>query len=169
MRRRIFDNEGHAYFLTFSCYRRQRLLDDSRAKGIVIHFLSVQLKNQEGRCMGFVVMQEHVHALVRFNDRGRLSTFVNQWKRRSSIALKDLYRKHLRNYGEKIDLNCPMWQPRYYVFNVYSEAKAREKLNYMHNNPVKAGLVNEPADWLYGSARWYLLRKPVGIEIDAAM
>jgi putative transposase len=114
-------------------------------------------------------MQEHVHALVHFSDRGRLSTFVNQWKRRSSIALKDLYRKHLRNYGEKIDLNGPMWQPKYYVFNVYSEAKAREKLNYMHNNPVKAGLVNEPADWLYGSARWYLLRKPVGIEIDAAM
>jgi hypothetical protein len=39
----------------------------------------------------------------------------------------------------------------------------------MHNNPDKAGLTNEPADWLYGSARWYLLRKPVGVEIDAAM
>ena len=73
------------------------------------------------------------------------------------------------------------------VFNVYSEAKATEKLNYMHNNPVRAGLVNEPADWLYGSAGgpgngfllpgcvaqkgevWYFLPKPVGIEIDAAM
>jgi len=46
MRRRIFDSVGHAYFVTFSCYRRRRLLDDKKAKGAVIHFLSVQLKNQ---------------------------------------------------------------------------------------------------------------------------
>jgi hypothetical protein len=66
MRRRIFDNEGHAYFKTFPCYRRQRLLDDSQAKGIVIHFLSAQLQNQEGRCMGFVPKPEHIQELVHF-------------------------------------------------------------------------------------------------------
>ena len=38
MRRRIFDSEGHACFITFSCFRRWRLLDDKQAKGIVIHF-----------------------------------------------------------------------------------------------------------------------------------
>jgi putative transposase len=62
-----------------------------------------------------------------------------------------------------------MWQPRYYVFNVNSETKVREKIDYMHNNPVKAGLANEPAGWMYGSARRHLLRKPVGVEIDAAL
>jgi hypothetical protein len=40
-----------------------------------------------------------------------------------------------------MDLQGPMWQPKYYVFNVYSATKAREKLDYMHHNPVKAGLV----------------------------
>ena len=169
MGRRIFDNEGHGFFVTFSCYRRRRLLDDNQAKGIVIHFLSVQLKNQEGRCLGFVIMPEHVHALVHFPDKGQLSTFMNQWKRRSSIELKGLYRTKLSAYSEQIDLDDPMWQPKYYVFNVYSEAKAREKLDYMHNNPVKAGLVKKAVDWLHSSARWYSLKTPVGVDIHGAI
>jgi REP element-mobilizing transposase RayT len=40
MHRKIFDKESHAHFVTFSCYRRQRILDDDQAKRIVIHFLS---------------------------------------------------------------------------------------------------------------------------------
>jgi len=59
-----------------------------------------------------------------------------------------------------------MWQPKYYAFNVFSEAKAREKLDYMHNNPVKAGLVENPCDWLYSSARWYLMGRSVGVAIS---
>lgn len=96
--------------------------------------------------MGFVVMREHVHALLHFNDRGRIGTFVNQWERRSLIALEDPVRGAVTELRGRIDLNGPIRQPGYYVFNVYSEAKAGEKLDYMHNNPVKARLVNEPAD-----------------------
>jgi putative transposase len=165
MRRRIFDNEGHYYFVTFSCYRRRRLLDEDRAKRIVIHFLASQLVNQQGECTGFVIMPDHVHALVRFGQRERLSLFMNQWKRRSSMNLKGFYRECLPAYGDAIDLEDPMWQPKYYCFNVFSESKLREKLHYMHHNPVKAGLVQHPEDWLYSSARWYLLGRSVGVTI----
>jgi putative transposase len=144
VRRQIYDNEGHAHFITFSCYRRRRLLDDSRAKGIVVHFLSAQLINQGGNCIGFVVMPDHVHALVRFDAPESLSVFMNQWKRRPSIQLKRLYSTALRHYGEKVDLNGPIWQPRYYSFNVFSKAKVMDKLDYMHSNPMKAGLAGAP-------------------------
>ena len=65
-----------------------------------------------------------------------------------------------------VDLSGPMWQPKYYVFNVSSGKKASEKLAYMHGNPVKAGLVDKPVDWPYSSARWYFLRKSVGVDIN---
>jgi hypothetical protein len=39
-----------------------------------------------------------------------------------------------------------LWQRCFHPFNVYSEEKLREKLNYMHNNPVKRGLVSSPRD-----------------------
>lgn len=68
-------------------------------------------------------------------------------------------------YGRKMDSDDPVWQAKYYCFNVYSEKKVREKLAYMHHNPVKAGLIDHPEDWRFGSARWYLLGKPVGVPI----
>ena len=38
----------------------------------------------------------------------------------------------------------PVWQKQFYDFNVWSERKRVEKLRYMHRNPVKRGLVEEP-------------------------
>ena len=93
MQRRIFDQNGHAHFVTFSCYRRRKLLDDDRAKGIVVHYLNEQLRNQSGRCMGFVIMPDHVHVMIHFEKPGTLSVFIGQWKRRSSISLKNLLRE----------------------------------------------------------------------------
>ena len=165
MQRRIIDNNRHAYFVTFSCYHRRKLLDDDRAKGIVVHYLSAQLGNQSGVCMGFVIMPNHVHALVRFQQAETLSTFVGQWKRRSSLALKKLFQIKLTSYGAKFDLTGPMWQAKYYVNNVFSPAKAKEKLRYMHNNPVTAGLVQRAEDWRFSSAGWYLKNRSVGVPL----
>jgi putative transposase len=165
MHRTLFDFENHAFFVTFSCYRRRKMLDHDQAKQIVIHFLAAQLHNQSGVCTGFVIMPDHVHAIVHFQKAGLLSTFMNQWKRRSSIQLKKFFKTHLVRYRQKIDLNGPMWQPKYYVFNIYSELKIKEKLAYMHANPIRAGLVNHAENWMFGSARWYLLGKSVGVPI----
>jgi putative transposase len=161
MRRKIFDKLNHAYFVTFSCYRRRRLLDSDRAKGIVVHYLAVQLKHQNGRCIGFVIMPDHVHALISFQESDSLSTFMNQWKRRSSLQLKKLYQSDLCEYGKAIETQEPMWQAKYYCFNIFSEKKAKEKLLYKHGNSVRAGLVDKPEDWQFGSARWYILKRPV--------
>ena len=48
-----------------------------------------------------------------------------------------------------------VWQESFYDFNVYTERKLHEKLNYMHNNPVMWGLVDDPGDYLYSSYRNY--------------
>ncbi len=45
----------------------------------------------------------------------------------------------------------PFWQRRYYDFNVWSSAKLGEKLDYLHNNPVRRGLVQRPEDWPWSS------------------
>ena len=167
--RRIHDEKRYGHFITFSCYRKAKLLGPERARGIVIHYLSEQLKNQNGKCMGFVVMRDHVHALVRFEGTGKLSTFMAQWKRRSSMGLKKLYRKVLVDDGEHVDLENPIWQAKYYSFEVYSKAKAIEKIDYMHWNPVKAGLVEKPEEWRQSSARWFMGGKSVGVPLTKAL
>jgi hypothetical protein len=44
-----------------------------------------------------------------------------------------------------------VWQARFYDFNVYSFGKVKEKLNYMHANPVIRRLVEHPKDWPWSS------------------
>jgi len=48
-----------------------------------------------------------------------------------------------------------IWQRRFYDFNVWTERKRIEKLRYMHRNPVKRGLVENPEDWQWSSFRFY--------------
>ncbi|MEX1096786.1 MAG: transposase [Planctomycetales bacterium] len=163
--RRIFDSEGHAQFVTFSCYRRRRLLDDDRCKRIVIGTLGAELAKRSGVCIGFVVMPDHVHALVWFPETHQLSDFMQVWKQRSSVLIHRVLESQLRQYAGSIGRDDPVWQPKYYAFNVWSEDKVHEKLTYMHENPVRAGLVERAADWRWSSARWYDGRCPVGLPI----
>jgi hypothetical protein len=69
---------------------------------------------------------------------------------------------------EKTRTRQPTGGPRLYLpaFNVYSEAKRREKLNYMHNNPVKRGLVKEPGDCPWSSWRFYFLQDVSLLPMD---
>src|ERR1039458_9627313 len=59
-----------------------------------------------------------------------------------------------------------LWQRRFYPFNVFSEDKIQEKLTYMHNNPVKRGLVSSPGDWPWSSWRFYYLRDASILRMD---
>ena len=49
----------------------------------------------------------------------------------------------------------PFWQRRFYDFNVWSAKKVREKLDYMHANPVKRKLVPHSKDWPWSSWSYY--------------
>ena len=60
-----------------------------------------------------------------------------------------------------------MWQPQYYDFNLWSESKRIEKLRYIHRNPVKRGLVEEPQDWPWSSFRHYLSGAEGVAEIES--
>jgi len=164
-KRVIYDLVGHAHFVTFSCYKRRRLLDDDRAKRIVVDVLASELARHRADCFGYVVMPHHVHAIVRFPSEGHLGAFMKQWKQRSSVQLGKLLRGKLVHYSEKVSPREPRWQRHYYAFNITTREKLLEKLSYMHNNPVNAGLVEKPYDWEFCSARFYEEGKPVGIPI----
>ncbi len=69
------------------------------------------------------------------------------------VAKQLLREQHDKQPGKDVVLK--FWQPRFYDFNVYSRSKHTEKLNYMHQNPVKRGLVSQPEEWKWSSYRFY--------------
>ena len=154
-RRRIVDDQKFVHFITFSVYRRRRLLDLDHPKRILLGWLNETLEQFSAWCVGFVVMPDHVHALILFPCLGQLSAFVHSWKRRSSMALHRWYREHAAGYFRQFGEGDRFWQPKYYSFEIYNRRKLEEKLQYLHENPVRAGLVKRAVDWKWSSARWY--------------
>jgi len=60
------------------------------------------------------------------------------------------------------------WEPRFYDFNVWSQEKITEKLQYMHLNPVKRELVAHPKEWTWSSFSFYSNEGGGLIRIDPA-
>src|SRR5690606_26012701 len=119
VRRRVYDSEKHIHFVTFSCYKRRAFLRHDPAKRIVIGQLGSRLVRHNGLCIGFVIMPDHVHALIWFPETEQLSRFMNKWKDQSSHELKNLYRTRYPAYWNRLDDADPIWQPRYYGFNIW--------------------------------------------------
>ena len=164
--RRIYDAEHHAQFVTFSCFRRRRLLDHPHVRDEFVKITAEKLAEHQGTCSGFVVMPDHVHAIVWFAAIGALSPFVKSWKQTTSLRLKRVLRGVAPNYAATFSPDDPFWQAKYYPFNLYSERKAREKLDYMHLNPVRAGLVERAVDWRWSSAGFYENGVDVGVPLQ---
>ncbi len=69
-------------------------------------------------------------------------------------------------FGEGEEELKAFWQERFYDFNVYRDGKVKEKLNYMHANPVIRGLVEHPRDWSWSSWGHYAKGEKGLVEID---
>jgi putative transposase len=165
-KRRVHAEGTYAHYVTFTCYDRRTLLTPDICKRAIIGTLDKYLRDVNGICIGFVIMLDHVHALVWFPDEHRISQLMNKWKEMTSKQIKSIYASRFGKYWSTIDADDPVWIPRYYGFNIYSYKKLREKLDYMHNNPVRAGLVKDICDWPWSSARFWHLAKPVGIRLS---
>jgi putative transposase len=99
-------------------------------------------------------MPEHVHLLIGEPERGKLSSALQMLKQ--NVA-REMHPPE----------GTPFWEPRYYDFNVWSDAKRVEKLRYIHRNPVRRGLVERPEDWAWSSFRHYATGEQCVIEIES--
>jgi putative transposase len=164
--KRIY-GKGHLHFITFSCYRRLPLLKMARARDVFVKELS-EVRDEMGiRLVGYVVMPEHVHLLIGEPKEGTPSTVLQKLKLRVARKLRKQGRDH--SAGQLEGTEKPLrafWHARFYDFNVYTDGKKQEKLNYMHANPVVRGLVEHPRDWPWSSWTFYWGGETGMVRID---
>ena len=152
---RRYQQTQQLHFVTFTCYHRKPLLVDSRMCDQFVQTLETVRRWYGFWITGYVVMPEHVHLLVSEPERKNLA-----------LALQMLKQMVSRN-RVPASAHCPVWQARYYDFNVWSDEKRVEKLRYIHRNPVKRGLVERPEDWAWSSFRHYLTGEEGKVEIES--
>jgi putative transposase len=109
-----FQECGQLHYITFSCYRRMPNLGTPKRRRIVEESLERVRIDYRMLIIAYVIMPEHVHLLVSEPEQGKLATALQSLKqgvaRRLALRAKD-----------------PFWEPRYYDFNVWSEAKRIDK------------------------------------------
>ncbi len=162
---------GDLHFITFSCYRRRPLLGTARSRDCFVKILDRVRSNRNFLLLGFVVMPEHVHLLVSEPAGSNPSVALQVLKQQVSRSLRKKRKgppeAQLRlKFAEAQIEEEHFWQRRFYDFNVWSEKKFKEKLNYVHANPVKRGLVLHPKDWPWSSWSHYTRGERGLIRVD---
>jgi len=94
------------------------------------------------RLIEWCVMPNHVHVLIEVEPASELWRVVKNWKGPTGLICNRL----LGRSGE-------FWFREYHDRFMRDEAHYRNAVSYIRMNPVKAGLCNHPADWMFGSAR----------------
>ena len=94
---------------------------------------------------GYVIMPDHFHLICRPSSRYNISEIMNAIKGDFARQFNILRRR----VGEKI------WQKKFHDHGIRSEHELIKKIEYVHNNPVNAGLVVSPNDWIFSSSKWY--------------
>lgn len=147
-------------------------------RDIVLDSLTYCRQQKGLEVYGYVVMSNHVHLMVRASNEN-LSDVLRDFKKftasqilkqiansevesRSDWMLKRFEfaaQRHVRNSAYQF------WTHENHAVEIISNKFIDQKLNYIHQNPVRAGWVEEPEEYLYSSARNYGGRAGL-IEID---
>ena len=150
---------GYLHFITTSCYQRRRLLGRARDRDLFLEVLESVRRRYRFVVVGYVVMPEHIHLLLGEPERGNPSMVMQALKQGFAKRLlarlcrsADPRQSSLWNTAVE---EGRIWQHRFYDFVVFTAKKRVEKLDYMHNNPVKRGLVLKPEQWRWSSYRFY--------------
>ena len=115
-------------------------LQDERIARLVENAL-FHFDDQRYRLLAWVIMPNHVHVLIETLPGYSLAQILHSWK---SFTAKEA-NKILGQAGD-------FWQPEYFDRFIRNEKHLESAVNYIHNNPVKASLVEKAEDWPYSSA-----------------
>lgn len=121
--------------------------------------------------IGFVIMPEHFHMLLRSGEGKDVMRFIQGGRRYVSGRVRkiiDTDNNSFRVYCSTNDIDLAVfysktggkstfrfWKEKPRVFPLSKEIDIQKKLDYIHNNPVRRGLVNSPDEWEYSSFRFY--------------
>jgi putative transposase len=173
--RRAYNIRGQAHELTFTCRHGLKMLESDRVRRWVVEAIERARAKHPFQLWAYVIMLEHMHLLIYPTDpdydiseilksiKQSVSRRAVAWSRKNSPEFLPRLRvewpsgrveHHFWQQGGGYDRN--MWQPKALWASV----------DYIHMNPVRKGLVAQPTDWYWSSARWYAGERNGPLTID---
>ena len=170
-------NQAGLHFLTFSVMGWIDVFSRQSYRDIIIDSFQYCRKNKGLQVGAFVIMSNHIHTIWKARE-SNLSDVIRDFKTYTSKAIsnsiadepesrRDWLLHMFRFYANRTatNENFKVWTNQNHLEEIFTAPFLYTKLNYIHMNPVRAGLVSEPESYLYSSAANYAGMKSV-MEID---
>ena len=173
----MYNVDGDAHFLTFSCYRRLPLLTRARSCQWLVDAIALSREKNPFDLWAWVAMPEHVHLVLYPHHGVRIAQILTTMKQSVSRKAINWLQANAPDYLETLLDRQPngkqshrFWQRGGgYDRNLRSTRDVHEKILYVHQNPVKRGLVSRPEEFPWSSARAWSsgIDEPIAINRDS--
>ncbi len=172
-RYRIFSEES-PYFLTCTVVSWLPVFAYPRCVELVLESWRFLQWERRVRIFGYVILENHLHWIAAAEG---LSRHVGRFKSYTARRIIDrlaqeghsslLENLRLCKLRHKTNQDHQLWQEGSHPQQIQNEAMLRQKLEYMHANPVRRGYVDDPVHWRYSSARAYAgMGGPIEVVTD---
>ncbi len=181
-RLRTINVHGHTYFVTTKVWHDMPIFVSDAYCRIILDNLRFYSKSKKFDVIGYVIMPNHLHYIIWPESKYFISNILRDFKKHTAKQIieqlkYDKREGRIQNPAYQLPRGIPnpassewtktmlntfylnsskqefrVWQPNNWVENIYSERFLEQKLNYIHDNPVRAGFVINPEDFPYSSA-----------------
>ncbi len=169
------------YYLTFTIIGWADIFTRPQCREMIIDSL-IHCKTSKGLVLyAYVIMSNHIHLIARTKETYEgISVFIRDFKKFTARQLinwilsskiesrREWMFSLFNSYGQKNANNeiFQIWKRDNRPMQILTPKFAKQKLDYIHMNPVKAGIVDKPEEYLYSSARNYSNRKDFVIDVE---
>ncbi|NOZ33941.1 MAG: transposase [Chlorobi bacterium] len=162
---KISEKEG-IYFLTFQIVGWADIFTRKIYKDIVIDSFKYCQKHKGLEIFAYVIMSNHIHILCRSNI-GDLSGTIRDFKIFTSKKFIEILSSNKESRRDWMNMvfkyhakykkgqNYQIWTHENHAEHIFSQKFIEQKINYIHQNPVRSGIVNQAENYNYSSAKNY--------------
>ncbi len=167
-------DENLPYFCTITVLDWTPVFIEQRYIDPLVESLSYCRTNKGLRLFAYVVMPNHLHLIAAADD---LHALMRDFKRFTSRTIHERLladaRRTVLSWLEQAAQGArrqrgefSFWADGFHPQAISTSAVLEQKLRYLHENPVRKGLVGAAEDWWYSSASWYAGRRECRLEMD---
>ena len=155
-------DQKHPAFITITCLEWKHFLKHDACKRIIIDALVYRVMNQQVKVFGFVIMPNHMHLIWKVCDELEEQDFQRDLLKYTAKAMltylkaEDEFLYHETEVAAK-DRKHQIWERNSLSKEIFTAQFFKQKLEYIHNNPVqeKWSLAPLPEDYYWSSASFY--------------
>ena len=173
----IIRDQEKAHFITATVVDWIDVFTRQSYKDVIIDSLNFCIKKKGMLLYGYVIMSNHVHLIIQ-SKNGKLSDLIRDFKKYTAKSILDKIQNEPESRREWMlerfkkatethnrNTNYQFWKYGNHAEEIYSHKFMWSKLDYIHLNPVRAGIVEKASHYKYSSASNYVSNEGV-LEIE---